>query len=231
MFLTIIIGLALLLLLLIFLSIKSNFLDKKREVELHKMLEEATEQAREKADTLAKLEAQNKNIETKDAEQAELKKLNDKLKTEMAVKDKQLGESHAKLKENLSTLERQVNEIRQVKENMKKKEMEFASLNETYSSLKEKYDVLSKQVQEIQSLKSLLEKKDAELLSLNEAYNGLKEQYDDLGRDLSEINQEKATQDNPTSLQKSQALPKTDKTVSDESSADNNLNDDGEKRI
>lgn len=224
MFLTIIIGLALLLLLLIFLSIKSNFLDKKREAELHKMLEEATEQAREKADTLAKLEAQNKNIEAKDAEQAELKKLNDKLKTEMAVKDKQL-------KENLGTLERQVNEGRQVKENMKKRELEFASLNETYNSLKEKYDVLSKQVQEIQSLKSLLEKKDAELLSLNEAYNGLKEQYDDLGRDLSENNLEKATQDNPTSLQKSQAIPKTDKTVSDESSADNNLDDDGKKRI
>lgn len=231
MFLTIIIGLSGLLLLLIFLSIKSNFLDKKREAELHKMLEEATGEAREKADTLAKLEAQNKSIETKDAEQAELKKLNDKLKTDITLKDKQLGESHAKLKENLSTLERQVNEGRQLKENMKKRELEFASLNETYSSLKEKYDVLSKQVQEIQSLKSLLEKKDAELTSLNEAYNGLKEQYDDLGRDLSESNQEKAAQDKPASLAKSQPIVKADKTVSDDTSSDNNLNDDGEKGV
>ena len=231
MFLTIIIGLAVVLLLLIFLSIKSNFLDKKTEAELHKMLEEATGEAREKADTLAKLEAQNKSIETKDAEGAELKKLNDKLKTDITLKDKQLGESYAKLKENLSTLERQVNEGRQLKENMKKKEIEFASLNETYSSLKEKYDVLSKQVQEIQSLKSLLEKKDAELTSLNEAYNGLKEQYDDLEKQLSENNLEKAAQDNPASPQKNQPIPKTDKTVSDESSSNNNLNDDGEKRI
>lgn len=160
MFLPIIIGLAVFLLLFAFFSLKSAASDKKAEGELRGMLEELSAQIKEKNEALkegiekrrgmeeelgalkTKLEAQNKKIGAKAAEDTETKKASEKVVADLALKDKQL-------KEALDISARQANEIRELGGVIKKKEAEFVSLNEAYNGLKEQYDDLGRQLAEI----------------------------------------------------------------------------------
>lgn len=165
MFLGIIAGLSIFLIILIFLSIKAAALDKNSQKELGKMLAEVTAQVKEKNDALkeeiekfkgmedelnslkAKLEAQNKKMEAKNTEEAEAKKAIEKLRADIAAKDKQLSD-------NLSLLDRQVNEIRSLNDILRKKDKDISSLNEAYNGLKEQYDDLGRHLSEINQEKS-----------------------------------------------------------------------------
>lgn len=157
MFLGIIIGLFIFWLLLFFLYIKFASAEKNNERQLHKMLDEVTAQVKEKNEALkeeiekkrkmedelknlkARLESQNKKMAAVAAQEAEIKKRIDKLNADIALKDKQL-------KDNFGFLEKEKNESRDLKEMLKKKDVEISSLNEAYSGLKEQYDDLEKEL-------------------------------------------------------------------------------------
>lgn len=156
MVLLIIGGMSIALLVLVVAAIFTGSKDKKSEKDLYKMLDELSAQVKDKNEALKteiekssrlseelnvlkpKLEAQNKKLEARALEDGETKKNIEKLKADILLREKQLSELTAQ-----ST--KSITETQVLKETLKKKEGELASLNEAYAGLREQYDDLDKQ--------------------------------------------------------------------------------------
>ena len=157
MFLGIIAGLAGLLLVLILAAIGSVSKDRKKKIDFNMKLNELTVQVKEKNEALkdeisktqklgaevqnlkARLETQGKKLDEKNIDENKVNDLISKLKSDNAIKDKQINENAGIIASNSVQVE-------DLKKSLRKKDDELSSLGEAYKGLKEQYDDLEKQL-------------------------------------------------------------------------------------
>ncbi|HDZ76861.1 MAG TPA: hypothetical protein ENH41_02105 [Candidatus Omnitrophica bacterium] len=157
MFLGIIASLAGLLLVSIFIAMGSASKDKKKKLEVDMKFNELAAQVKEKNEALkneiakaqkldeevknlkARLETQGKKLDEKNIDETKVNDIISKLKSDNAIKDKQIKEGAGILGSNSI-------EIDDLKKALRKKDDELFSLSETYKGMKEQYDDLERQL-------------------------------------------------------------------------------------